>query len=221
MAAQMVAANLKKVSKDDMQAMALSGKREEMATWLYVFEKTIANAFGVVVNRLIKPTREKGAITFQQSEWDTFTAVQREYVRQVDRQLHLIVLKLIKRGTTPGETLMANIIANDKTIGNSGTTLIQFVCHEATHQSKAECDIIKAEMAEIKMSLSDDGETLRQKATSLRTKWESMPEQHRGVDSGLVDALLAAMPTACDEQRESLKTTINMRTALHEMYIHI
>ena len=48
----MVANNLSKLKSADYKALALTGKRDEMSSWLYVFEKTLADAFGGCINRL-------------------------------------------------------------------------------------------------------------------------------------------------------------------------
>ena len=109
-AAQMVANNLKKLSKGDYSAMRISGKRAEVSSWLYVFEKTCAGVFGGVANRLIRPTRTPGAVTFTQAEWAAMEPWQREYVRLVDGELYTMVLKLIQRDTETGQTLLSNII---------------------------------------------------------------------------------------------------------------
>ena len=212
----MVADNLKKLSKDDLKALALSGKREEMVTWLYVYEKTLAGVFGGVINRLIAPARKPGTPTFTNAEWAAMQPWQREYVRLVDEQLHTFTLKRVTRGEQSGETLMSNIIEHDKAIGNSGARLIKFICHEATNLSTTECKLVKLDMAQIKLTMSDDAETLRAKASKLRTLHGSMPATERGAADALPEALLAAMPAACSKEKENLETTINMRKALSE-----
>ena len=214
-AAQMVANNLKKLSKGDYSAMRISGKRAEVSSWLYVFEKTCAGVFGGVANRLIRPTRTPGAVTFTQAEWAAMEPWQREYVRLVDGELYTMVLKLIQRDTETGQTLLSNIIENDATI-RGGAGLIKFVCYEAAHLSPAECKLIKLQMKQVKMGISDDGEQLRGKASSIRTLYNSMPAKQRGTEDVLREALLSAMPPQCSKQKDDLEATINMRESMGE-----
>ena len=139
----MVADNVLKLNKDDLKSLALSGKREEIVTWLYVFEKTLAGVFGGVINRLILPTRKPGTPTFTSAEWAAMQPYQREYVRLVDEWLVTFTLKRVTRGEQSGETLMSNIIEHDQSIGSSGAKLIKFICHEATNLSTTECKLVK------------------------------------------------------------------------------
>ena len=55
-AAQMVATSLAKLSKEKKTSITLSGKRDEVRSWLFVFEDTLGKVFGYeVIPRLLRP----------------------------------------------------------------------------------------------------------------------------------------------------------------------
>ena len=74
--AQMAAENLTKLSKDDMKSCALTGKRTDTKSWVFVYEQALADVCGDCVHNLFKPAHTGVDLTFTTTEWATFNPTQ-------------------------------------------------------------------------------------------------------------------------------------------------
>ena len=60
----MAAENLTKLSKDDMKSCALTGKRTDTKSWVFVYEQALADVCGDCVHNLFKPAHTGVDLTF-------------------------------------------------------------------------------------------------------------------------------------------------------------
>jgi hypothetical protein len=165
----MVATSLAKLSKEKKASITLSGKRDEVRSWLFVFEDTLDKVFGYeIIPRLLRPANNNPEASYDRTEFATYPLWFQEYVMAVNRELYTIILNCIVRGTPAGETLMADIMASADQINKSGSNLAKFIAKGPNNLSEAECKIVLSEIKAMKLHVRQESETLARRCGRRR-----------------------------------------------------